>query len=68
MDELCIVEPEAVCYRQELFDEYTGYCESTNLGRVSQPKFIREVGNQRGIMMAEEPITRRAIFKGIKLR
>lgn len=68
IDEFCIVEPNAVCYRQELYDEYTGFCESTNLGRVAQPKFNAEVGNQRGIKLADESITRRAIFKGIKLK
>jgi putative DNA primase/helicase len=68
IDELCLAEPGAVCYRQELYDEYTGFCESTSLGRFSQPNFNSEIGKQRGIELAQEPITRRAIFKGVKLR
>jgi putative DNA primase/helicase len=68
LDEMCIVEPSAVSYRQEMFDAYTGFCESMNLGRVSQPNFNSEVGKQQGIKMADESISRRAIFNGVKLK
>ena len=68
IDELCVIEPDAVCHRQELYDEFISFCEATNLGKFSQPKFNSEMANQRGIAAANDSVTRRAIFKGVRLK
>jgi putative DNA primase/helicase len=68
LDEMCVVEPGATSYRQEIFDVYGGFCDNMNLGRVSQPNFNAEIGKQTGIKLADDPVTRRAIFTGVKLK
>ena len=68
VDKFCVVDPSAVGYRKELYDEYVNFCESTNLGKMNQPNFNSEMGKQHGITLADESVTRRAIFKGVKLK
>ncbi len=68
--EHCALEPDAVSYRKEVYNAFVEYCNANNRGKVSFPNFLKEVANsQRGLVtLADEPITRRAIFKGLKLR
>jgi putative DNA primase/helicase len=69
VDEMCMIAPDAVSYRKEVFHEYTAFCEASNLGSgLSQPNFLKEMAKLDGVTLLEESITRRAIFKGLKMR
>ncbi|WP_099205163.1 hypothetical protein [Scatolibacter rhodanostii] len=70
IQEQCLLEPDAVSYRKEVYGAFVEYCNANNRGKVSFPNFLKEVTNsQRGVVtLHDEPITRRAIFKGLKLR
>jgi putative DNA primase/helicase len=64
----CTVESGAVCYRQELYAEYQSYCSDSGIkGVIGQPRFNSDLGGIPGVTLADENVTRRAIFKGIRL-
>jgi hypothetical protein len=64
----CAVEPGAVSHRKDLYAEYKVYCEDNGIkGMVGQPRFNSDVGGVSGVALADENVTRRAIFKGIRL-
>jgi putative DNA primase/helicase len=66
IEEYCKLIPDAVCSRKEMYSEYRAYCEQANIGRVSQPQFIREVSGIGGVTAGLDTNTRRAIFRGIE--
>ena len=64
----CAVESNAVCYRKELYAEYQNYCSDSGIkGVVGQPRFNTDIGGVSGVTLADENVTRRAVFKGIRL-
>ena len=68
--ECCVIEPGIVSYRQELYNRYKEFCEESGLGRpVSEGTFNDSVvkANPSVIELAKEQLTRRALFKGVKL-
>ena len=67
VEDCCTVAAGAACFRQELYDSYKDYCEDGNLKAVSQRRFNGEVAGLPGVATADEPVTRRRIFRGIKL-
>jgi putative DNA primase/helicase len=68
IDECCAVDDKAVCLRDEMFLAYQEYCKSNGLKPVSQIKFNRDMeGADNGIEKADEPISRRRIWKGVRV-
>ena len=67
VEDCCVTEPSADSFRQELYDAYKAYCEDGNLKAVSQRRFNGDVAGMPGIGIADEPVTRRRMFKGVKL-
>jgi len=67
IDDCCAVDPSAVSFRQELYDAYKAYCEEGNLKAVSQRRFNGDVAGKSGVSITDEPVTRRRMFKGVKL-
>ena len=67
VEDCCVVDINAVSFRQELYDAYKGYCEDGNLKAVSQRRFNGDVSGMSGISIGDEPVTRRRMFKGVKL-
>jgi putative DNA primase/helicase len=66
VEEYCKLIPDAVCSRREMYAEYKSYCELANIGKVSQPQFVREVAGINGVSAELDPQTRRAAFRGIE--
>lgn len=66
-EECCIVEADATCMRQEMYNAYKAYCDDGNLKAVSQRRFNSELVGISGVSIADEPVTRRRVFRGIGL-
>ncbi|MCL2462528.1 MAG: phage/plasmid primase, P4 family, partial [Defluviitaleaceae bacterium] len=68
IDECCEVGENAVSHREEVFTAYQEYCRSNGLKPVSNIKFNRDVENSgQNIERADEPISRRRIWNGLRL-
>jgi len=64
----CAVEPAAVSYRKELYAEYKVYCEENGIkGQVGDRRFKADVSAVPGVTATDEPVTRRRIYRGIRM-
>jgi putative DNA primase/helicase len=64
----CTLEAGAVCYRKELYAEYKAYCEDGGIkGQVGDRRFKADISGVPGVTAADEPITRRRIYRGIRM-
>lgn len=68
VDECCNISADATSFRKEMFDTYIAYCSDSNRGAVAQPRFNNEITALPGVVRADEPVTRRRIFRGIALK
>jgi putative DNA primase/helicase len=70
VEENCVIEEGAVSYRKEMYARYKEFCSDGGVGKaMGEGKFnanVRSADPSR-IEMAAERVTRRMIFKGIRL-
>jgi len=62
----CVLEPDARCHRQELFDEYNLYCKDGGLKAAGISRFNKDIAGLPGVSMREDSRTRRGLFTGIR--
>jgi putative DNA primase/helicase len=70
VEENCVIEDGAVSYRREMFHAYKEFCAEGGHGKgMAEGKFYAEVRKvaPTKIFMVEEPMTRKRMFKGIRL-
>jgi putative DNA primase/helicase len=63
----CVVEPDATCHRQELFEEYQLYCNDSGGKPVGISRFNKDIAGLPGVALGDDSRTRRALFRGIRL-
>jgi putative DNA primase/helicase len=67
VEDACVLDDGASSFRQDVYNAYKAYCEDGNLKAVSQRRFNGELGAMHGVSIADEPVTRRRMFRGVKL-
>jgi putative DNA primase/helicase len=66
-DDMCVIEKDAMCMRDDLFKTYEEFCSNTNLKSMGYKRFLKDIGGISGVELSHHPVNRRAIFTGIKL-
>jgi len=67
VEDCCVIDPAATGLRQEMYEAYKAYCDEGNLKAVSQRRFNGDVAGMNGVSVADEPVTRRRMFRGVRL-
>jgi len=68
IEECCILQNDAVCVREELFQTYREYCFKNGLKPMSQANFNKDVeGIDKKVSRGLERVSRRKIWNGIRL-
>jgi putative DNA primase/helicase len=67
VEECCVLEPTAMCLRQDIFSAYKEFCIENNHGAMSQTNFKNEVSSVEGVTEGLDPTTRRKIWRGLRL-
>jgi putative DNA primase/helicase len=70
VEECCVIEPGVISYRKDMHNRYKEFCTESGLGKaMGEGSFNENVckADPAIIEMTKEPITRRAIFKGVRL-
>lgn len=69
VEECCVVEPDAVSVREEVFDRYREYCARNGLRAMSQTNFNKDIeGIAPTIHRATDNIASRRIWRGLGLQ
>ena len=69
VEECCVVSPDAVSAREEVFDRYREYCARNGLRAMSQTSFNRDVeGIAPTIRRATDNVASRRIWRGLGLQ
>jgi len=68
VEECCVVDSEAHCVHEDLFQAYREYCNKNGLRPMSQSNFNRDIeGLGEPVERGLERVSRRKIWKGIRL-
>lgn len=69
VEECCVISPDAVSAREEVFDRYREYCVRNGLRAMSQTSFNRDVeGIASTIRRATDNVASRRIWRGLGLQ
>ncbi len=67
VEECCTLDPGSEVLREELYNAYHEYCSTVGSKPVSQKRFNNELEGVSGVSRGSEAVTRRRIWRGIRL-